>query len=220
MLVPVIFSVSVFTRYQIQPVSVFFERYCCTVSFGGNAFLSFHGNSFFEKFRGNSFFSSKGGWSVQRGGRGPPFLGKRGLLPIFWGATAKFLIPKILTEFSFGIGMVNTEKYQPIPTEIYWLGIQLYKLHLGKRLIFLVVVHWLLSSVVVVCLSVALEFPVLLFYGTSTFYWLYILHIWQRWWAARRQGAERTTMAMGDTTTVRVSRATGSTTMAMGGTTC
>ena len=69
--------------YQIQPVSVFFGRYCCTVSFGGNTFLRFRGNSFFEKFRGNSFFSSKGGQSVQRGGRGPPFLGKRGLPPIF-----------------------------------------------------------------------------------------------------------------------------------------
>jgi hypothetical protein len=31
------------------------------------------------------------------------------------------LIPKILTEFSFGIGMVNTEKYRPIPTEKYRL---------------------------------------------------------------------------------------------------
>jgi hypothetical protein len=29
------------------------------------------------------------------------------------------LIPKILTKFSFGIGMVNTEKYRPIPTEKY-----------------------------------------------------------------------------------------------------
>jgi len=35
------------------------------------------------------------------------------------------LIPKILTEFSFGIGMVNTEKYRPIPTEKYRLGKQL-----------------------------------------------------------------------------------------------
>jgi hypothetical protein len=105
--VPVIFSVSVFPG---------------TVNFGGNTFLSFRGNSFFEKFRGNSFFSSKGGQSVQRGGRGPPFLGKRGLPPIFWGAPAKLLIPKILTEFSFGIGMVNTEKYRPILTKKYRLG--------------------------------------------------------------------------------------------------
>ena len=85
-----------------------------TVSFGGNTFLRFRGNSFFEKFRGNPFFSSKGGWSVQKGGRGPPFLGKRGLPPIFWGAPAKVLIPKILTEFS-------SEKYRPIPTKKYRL---------------------------------------------------------------------------------------------------
>jgi hypothetical protein len=26
---------------------------------------------------------------------------------------------KVPTEFSFGIGMVNTEKYRPIPTEKY-----------------------------------------------------------------------------------------------------
>jgi len=31
------------------------------------------------------------------------------------------MIPKILTEFSFGIGMVITEKYRPIPTEKYRL---------------------------------------------------------------------------------------------------
>jgi hypothetical protein len=36
------------------------------------------------------------------------------------------LIPKILTEFPFGIGMVNTEKYRPIPTEKYRFGMQLY----------------------------------------------------------------------------------------------
>jgi hypothetical protein len=113
-------------RYQIQRYRYFLVG-LLYVNFGGNTFLSFHGNSFFEKFRGNSFFSSKGGWSVQRGGRGPPFL-KRGFPTIFWGAPAKFLIPKILTEFSFGIGMVNTEKYLPIPTEKYRLGIQLYLL--------------------------------------------------------------------------------------------
>jgi hypothetical protein len=61
--VPVIFSVSVFTQYQmIQPVLVFFGRYCCTVSFGGNTFLRFRGNSFFEKFSGNSFFLQKEGF--------------------------------------------------------------------------------------------------------------------------------------------------------------
>ncbi len=34
-------------------------------------------------------------------------------------------ILKVPTEFSFGIGMEITEKYQPIPTEKYRLGIQL-----------------------------------------------------------------------------------------------
>jgi hypothetical protein len=34
-------------------------------------------------------------------------------------------IPKILTEFSFGISMVNTKKYRPIPTKKYRLGKQL-----------------------------------------------------------------------------------------------
>jgi hypothetical protein len=37
------------------------------------------------------------------GRRCPPFLWEK-------GALANFKIPKILTEFSFGIGMINTEK--------------------------------------------------------------------------------------------------------------
>jgi hypothetical protein len=80
-----------------------------------------------------SLLLHEGGWSVQKGGRSPPFLGKRGLPPIFWGAPAKVLIPKIQTEFSFGIGMVNTKKYRPIPTEKYRLGMQLYKIRLNFR---------------------------------------------------------------------------------------
>jgi hypothetical protein len=39
----------------------------------------------------------------KRGPKPPPFLWEK-------GAPANFKIPKILTEFSFGIGMVNTEK--------------------------------------------------------------------------------------------------------------
>jgi hypothetical protein len=39
----------------------------------------------------------------KRGSKPPPFLWEK-------GAPANFKIPKILTEFSFGIGMVNTEK--------------------------------------------------------------------------------------------------------------
>jgi hypothetical protein len=35
-------------------------------------------------------------------------------------------IPKVPTEISFGIGMVNTKKYRPIPTGKYRFGIQLY----------------------------------------------------------------------------------------------
>ena len=103
------------------PLKVHVEQqvHCCTVGFGGNTLLRFCGNSFFEKFRGNSCFSSKGR-SLQKGGRGPPFLGKRGLLPIFWGTPAKILT-EIPTEFSFGIGVVNTEKYRPIPTKKYRL---------------------------------------------------------------------------------------------------
>jgi hypothetical protein len=40
---------------------------------------------------------------VQKGAEAPPFLWEK-------GAPANFKIPKILTKFSFGIGMVNTEK--------------------------------------------------------------------------------------------------------------
>ncbi len=38
------------------------------------------------------------------------------------------MIPKVPTEIYFGIGMVNTKKYQPIPTGKYQFSIQLYKL--------------------------------------------------------------------------------------------
>jgi hypothetical protein len=38
---------------------------------------------------------------------------------------------KVPTKFSFGIGMVNTEKYRPIPTEKYRPGKQLYKYYFG-----------------------------------------------------------------------------------------
>jgi hypothetical protein len=33
------------------------------------------------------------------------------------GVPAKFTIPKLPTKFSFGISMVKTGKYQPIPTK-------------------------------------------------------------------------------------------------------
>jgi len=47
----------------------------------------------------------------------PPFLGKRGLQPIFEWLLQKVLIPKILTEFPFGIGMVCNYREIPIHTD-------------------------------------------------------------------------------------------------------
>jgi len=85
--------------------------------------LKFLRNSFFEKFLVNSFFFKRS--KVYKEGAETPLLRKKGAPTIFLGAPAKFLIPKILTEFSFGIGMVNTEKYPLIPTEKYRLGIQI-----------------------------------------------------------------------------------------------
>ena len=86
---------------------------------------------FFWKIPPEFLFFFKRRVKCTKRGRGPPFLGKRGLPPFFWGAPAKILIPKILIKFSFGIGMVNTEKYRPIPTKKYRFGMQLYIL-LGK----------------------------------------------------------------------------------------
>ena len=56
---------------------------------------------------GTPFFPQKGGEVYKRGPKPPPPLK---------GAPANFKIPKILTEFSFGIGMVNTKK---IPKDSY-----------------------------------------------------------------------------------------------------
>ncbi len=55
------FLVSVFKRYQIQPVSVFFGRYCCSVSFGGNTFLRLRENSFLKNSARIPFFLQKEG---------------------------------------------------------------------------------------------------------------------------------------------------------------
>jgi hypothetical protein len=44
-------------------------------------------------------------------------------------------IPKVLTKISFGIGMVNTKKYRPIPTGKYRFGIQLWKNSLLSNII-------------------------------------------------------------------------------------
>ena len=55
----------------------------------------------------------------------PPLLRKKGAPANILRGSHQSFEPKILTEFSFGIGMVNTEKYRPIPTEKYRLGMQL-----------------------------------------------------------------------------------------------
>ncbi len=113
-MLPAVFSVSIFCWYQICWIFWYFSRYCCTVNFGGNTFLSFCGNSFFEKFCGNSFFSSKGGRSVQRGGRGPPFLGKRGLAPFFLKGSRQFFDTENTDRVFLRYGIGNTGE---IPTE-------------------------------------------------------------------------------------------------------
>ena len=61
------------SQYQIQPVSIFFGRYFCTVSFGGNTFLRFRGNSFFLKnSAGIHFFLQKEGEVYKTGAEAPP----------------------------------------------------------------------------------------------------------------------------------------------------
>jgi hypothetical protein len=57
---------------------------------------------FFIMVAGTPFFPQKGGKVYKRGPK-PPFLWEK-------GAPANFKMQKILTEFSFGIGMVNTKK--------------------------------------------------------------------------------------------------------------
>jgi hypothetical protein len=61
-------------RYSRYP---YFRSVLLYVSFGGNTFLRFRGNSFFEKFCRNSFFSSKGAKCTKRG-LAPPLLRKKG----------------------------------------------------------------------------------------------------------------------------------------------
>ena len=55
-----------------------YGRYCCTVNFGGNIFLSFCGIFFFEKFRGNSFLFFKRRVKCSKRGLMPPLLRKKG----------------------------------------------------------------------------------------------------------------------------------------------
>jgi hypothetical protein len=63
--------------------------------------------------------------AVSKRGPEPTFFLKKGANSSFLrekGVPAKKMIP---TEISFGIGMVNTEKYRPIPTGKYRFDIQL-----------------------------------------------------------------------------------------------
>jgi len=59
--------------------------------------------------------------------KGVELLKKGAIAPLLRkkGGTAPFLIPKCTTEFSFGIGMVNTEKYRPNTDRKYRIGISL-----------------------------------------------------------------------------------------------
>jgi len=49
----------------------YYGQYCCTVNFGGNTFLSFRGNSFFEKFREFLFFLQEEGEVYKEGADAP-----------------------------------------------------------------------------------------------------------------------------------------------------
>jgi hypothetical protein len=66
-------------------------------------FWKFGGNSFLDNLAGIPFVPQKEGEVYKRGPKLPP-------LPLGNGGSRNFKIPKILTEFSFGIGMVNTKK--------------------------------------------------------------------------------------------------------------
>ena len=68
------------------------------------------GDNIFYYGGGNSFFSSKGGRSVQKGAKAPPFLWEK-------GSPANFKIPNLPTEFPFWIRYENTKK---IPKGSYW----------------------------------------------------------------------------------------------------
>ena len=51
----------------------YFSRYCCAVNFGGNKFLSFCRNSFFENSTVIPFFFKKKGEVYKAGAEAPPF---------------------------------------------------------------------------------------------------------------------------------------------------
>jgi len=68
----------------------YYGQYCCTVNFGGNTFLSFRGNSFFEKSRGIPFFLQKEGEVYKEGGDAPPSEEKGGSHQFFEGLPPNF----------------------------------------------------------------------------------------------------------------------------------
>ncbi len=75
-------------------------------------------------------FSAKGGLAVSKRGLFPPFSSKRRPLPPFRGKQGfppKKSYRNVPPKISFGIDMVNTEKYRQIPTGKYRFGIQLQK---------------------------------------------------------------------------------------------
>jgi hypothetical protein len=76
---------------------------------------------------GTPFFSKRGAGCIKKGASAPFFLKKGASAPFLREKEVpiKKMIPKCTTEISFGIGMVNMEKYRPIPTGKYRFDIQL-----------------------------------------------------------------------------------------------
>jgi len=64
------------------------------------------------------FFFKRRVKCTKRGPR-PPLLRKKGAPANLLRGSRQIFDTEKTTEFSFGIGMVNTEKYRPIPTEKY-----------------------------------------------------------------------------------------------------
>jgi hypothetical protein len=96
----------------------------CTVRFGGSSILWNFARLLFVKYAGIFFHQKKGAEASLRGEKGVPaktFWGKKGFPPIC--STKRY--QKVPTEFSSGIGMVNTEKYRPNTDRKYPSGIQL-----------------------------------------------------------------------------------------------
>jgi hypothetical protein len=113
----------VFTLYQIQPVSVFFGLYCCTVSFGRNTFLRFRGNSFLEIPQEFLFFFIRRVKCTKRGPR-PPLLRKKWAPNNFLRGSRQSFdtenTDRVFLRYRYG-------KYREIltdtPTEKYRLGV-------------------------------------------------------------------------------------------------